>query len=372
MNRWVCKEEIKMTKTMKLNELVEHLNSRNEASIAAETVINYNKILIGEEICMGGEDTMTGDWEKDARTVGYRRENLEKSLNEIRDKVIGRYESFRPLIDDDNGRADSRKINSFIRKLIGSHPDAKTFSGDKRKFLEKFLYCAVLAPSYRSIFHYENMCEEYLISGSFMEIIRASKDYLFEVKEDEWQKLVEEEEYDNLYREYASGFRAYMNQIYSILTNGSTWDFYGEKEIQEASSVRSEVIGPSEVHLIHIDVDEFVESDDVISLPPPDFDARRKEYEYYDEVCGNALKEYMDHLPKTNHLAKYYRELRETVKGMDTSDLPSLIEVMVDNYLIENRIAPICFSKGYGLIDNGLTRAVKTVNDSIDRARKYK
>ena len=383
--------------TKKFSELIQSRPIAEPVQIATENVMDYNKIRSDKAEATAGEDTMTGDSEKDKKTIEYRRENLESRLTAIRDKVIGRYENYREIIDE-NGRADAKKINRFIKELIESHPDAKDFSKDKRRLLERFIYCAILAPSRYSMFHYENMSQEYLISEDFMEILKASRDPLFLVSENDRLQFARNEEYEKLYYEYASGFGAFMNQIYSELTGGSTWDFYDEKELYEAACECAEIIGSSPEYLIaewkgelpeketpaeseiisnpirifEEDPEEEPEDDeDVIDLPAPDPQIREMERSFYDEICGKAFKSYLDHLPKTNHLADYYKELRMMLKTVDASDLSDLIEVMVDNYLINNGIAPICYNKGYGLIDSGLTKAYTAVNDSLKRARKY-
>ena len=64
-------------------------------------------------------DKMTRD---DKLLLSYRRETLNKKLENIKNTLNGRNFSFLPFITDENGNANAEKLEAFISELLAPLP----------------------------------------------------------------------------------------------------------------------------------------------------------------------------------------------------------------------------------------------------------
>ena len=363
---------------------IEELIKKDRSQIVNDTAKLYNHTNEGNEQVPYEEEDMSDDIRVDEWTINYRKRNLDMELNRIRDMALGRYESFLPLVEDKKGRLSDRKIKSFIKDLIDSHPDSSSISKDKRKLLELLMYCVITGPSgISSRVQPIYFTTEYGIPCAFMEFIKAAGDHVFQ--EDDRLKLVRDEEYSRAYPEDGAGFSFFQNLMLSLDEDRS---FYTDEELKEAAETLAELIGDNpdnilktwkedakdkkEPAAVSIPEKEDLHDDAEYVLPEPDWDVLNNERNWYEQRQSETYTAYQDHLPANCHLNESYIELRKMLYSADRSDIAQMVEEMVDAYLISHDISPLCYKKGYGLVSNKITQFSDEISNAVERARKYR
>lgn len=79
-----------------------------------------------------------------------------------------------------------------------------------------------------------------------------------------------------------------------------------------------------------------------INLPEPDWEAIEKEKQMYFEQCEKSLYDYVEQLPKHCRLPEEYKRLRELLHQVDTTDVATLTEEMVNVFLTSHNLTLIC------------------------------
>lgn len=404
------------------------LASEKHSVIENNSGAKYNQSITVDADLPQEEEDMSEDIRVDEWTIDYRKRNLDRDLARIRNMAVGRYESFLPFVEDKKGRLSDRKIKGFIKDLIGSHPKAAEFTKEKRRLLESFLYCVITGPSgLHSCVQPVYLTTEYRIPGTFMEIIAAAKDPVFQEKDR--LKLAYEEEQDRAYIENGHGFSFFQNME---LDPDKVRSFYTPEELREASEFAGELMGedPDDIlkhwagmstseekrgtdHKAVTDdakdnaekvqvpvtdgplkglsitvsgiktVDHLDDDDDgsanaedavetPVELPEPDWELMERERRWYEELEAKAMEEYRNHLPKDCHLQDTYLDLRKMLYNVDYSGMAETVSEMVDAYLISHDISPLCYKKGYGLVSEKISRFVDEIDHAVERARIYR
>ncbi len=374
-----------------------------------------------------GEDLMENKI-VDEKTLEYRKGKLESRLDRIRDLIMGREESFLSFVVTEKGRLSEPRIRKFIKELIESHPRAEEFSEAKREFMEHLFYCAIVGPSTSTYVDSRILCPMYSIAEKFEDLVSATCDPIFYEKDR--AKVAGAEEEDRLLPENGHGFSFVMNYIYECLSGKSSRNFYlTDEEKRSAVETWIDIAGSGEE-----DVDELVReweedpkdsadaeensdagesresSEDAprsyitVTLPLPTDEEEEEEYwdNEEDSIAGMEIgedvidldplpyedsldqylygesdytwKEYAGHLPQKHHLVEHYQALREMLNRdgflEEISDMTQLSEEMVDAIIMKYHLAPICYERGYGLIDAGLSRSVDDIRKSVEKSRK--
>ncbi len=208
---------------------------------------------------------------EDINVMSYRRDQLEKELDLIRNAVSGRGESFLPGISDENGRVDPAKLEDMINRIIESYKfyleDEDEFKPNKekrvideavRQLLHHFLYLVILAPGIYMDYFFVT-AEYYSISSTYGDIIKSGEGL-------QYYKSLKELYWDEAYFEYYGGeemlnpgFTEMLNIIYSR---------FSEKRIEDTYKLSHEAWDPNNVWVNHnylaegeADEDEAAEND---------------------------------------------------------------------------------------------------------------
>ncbi len=67
----------------------------------------------------------------------YRTKDLDKSLADIKDTVLGRKESFLPFVTGDDGKLDKDRVEAFLDELIGGFTENYERTVSVKKFPEQ-------------------------------------------------------------------------------------------------------------------------------------------------------------------------------------------------------------------------------------------
>ena len=123
---------------------------------------------------------------KDFNVLDYRKAQLEKELDGIRNAVNGRGLSFRESILGEGTRVDAGKLETLIDQMIESYKHYREYEdqytpeefqqkieGDKERLLHHFLYLAILAPRLQIIPGIDMAEIDYEIPEKYRDILQA-------------------------------------------------------------------------------------------------------------------------------------------------------------------------------------------------------
>ncbi|MCR4686745.1 MAG: hypothetical protein K5659_04185 [Lachnospiraceae bacterium] len=292
--------------------------------------------------------------------IDFRQREILRMLNGMRRILVGRDISFRPMVTGEDGRLSNEKIDAFIQKLISYHPEAYAISEDKKKLLERFFYCVILGPSLiNTKVHPQVYMTEYSLPENFNEFIVAAKEAMFSCRDR--LNVVRAEERERHYSEFAYGFSFFMNQLYETFSGKSVRDIYTKEELEAAADVygRAKCMDTDKVLRKWENRGQLFSKCVVLPCKARidyDLDVSEEEVNWLYECCFRAWERYCATLPKENHFVEYYRELRELLHKVEPFDILDLIEVMIDRYLIANRLSPLWNDDEYAIISGTMEK----------------
>ena len=195
----------------------------------------------------------------------YRTKDLDKSLADIKDTVLGRKESFLPFVTGDDGKLDKDRVEAFLDELIGGFTEYYERTVSVKKFPEQetldfyrdVLYCAVVAPLVTPGYAFDT---EYSINDTFKGILDAVKDRVFKLKDKE--AFIGTEESDRLNEYWEMDFITDLTDAYYYLTGKMIRDGYNAEEKAIADEVYLDIVGQE------FEEPDNVADDEPIVLPP--------------------------------------------------------------------------------------------------------
>ncbi|MBR4513437.1 MAG: hypothetical protein IKO61_00920 [Lachnospiraceae bacterium] len=195
----------------------------------------------------------------------YRTKSLDKSLEDIKDTVLGRKESFLPFVTGDDDKLDKDKVEAFLDELIGAFTEyhektvsVKEFPGQETiDFYRDVLYCAIVAPYVMPGYAFDT---EYSVKTTFKEIIEAVKDSGFKLKDR--GTFIGYEESDRLSEYWDMEFIYSLNDAYYYLTDKMIRDSYNAEEKAIANEAYMDIVGQQ------FEEPDNVVDDEPIVLPP--------------------------------------------------------------------------------------------------------
>ena len=184
------------------------------------------------------KENLQMDLREDINIMSYRRQQLEKELDLIRNVVSGRDENFLQVISDEKGKVDSERLETLIDRIIESYkfylededrykPDEekRVIDEEVRQLLHHFLYLAILAPGLY-IDYFFITAEYYSISSTYGDIIKSGEGL-------KYYKSLEDLYWDEAYfAHYCDGemldpsFTEMLNNIYSRFSKKRIEDTY--------------------------------------------------------------------------------------------------------------------------------------------------
>ena len=193
------------------------------------------------------EDTMKEYNSKAHMDSYFRIKELDKSMELIKDTVLGRRESFLSYVTGEDEKLDSKKVDAFIDELISGFMDYYNRDSMTDKdipdetaldFYRDVLYCAVVAPLASPGYAYD---VDYSVRKSFKDILSAVSDKGF-VMQDK-KTFIENEESDRLEEYCSMEFIYSLNDAYLYLTGKRIRDSYTAEEKSYANEVYYDIVG---------------------------------------------------------------------------------------------------------------------------------
>ncbi|MCR4945543.1 MAG: hypothetical protein K5929_01195 [Lachnospiraceae bacterium] len=392
-------------------------------------IIGYNnkdmEIYSNAESKYETEAIMRESDKNDPNRVKYRIYTLEQSMDNIRSAIFGHTISFRGYVTDAKGKLSEKKIQKFIEKMLDAYPQKDGLSAEKRRFIELFLYCAIVGPSCST--RYETIVFDYCvdISESFSDLIRAAKDPGLYINDP--VKFASDEEYDSLMPEYAYGFLSSLNMAWHRLYEKSPDDYYTAEQKEAAAAVYEDMTGydyETGRSLYEYEVEESVDkadeagvlnassatsssdedvstasrirftdtdtdnepsvydeppvfdeqslyedmTEEIYDFPEPDYESLEAEKQATIEYFVEKWSEYLGNLPPNHRLGKKYKEFRDMFFVTEHSDLAQIIMEMAESFLISEDLSPLCMGNEYGIIANTLEKSVHTISNKVKAA----
>lgn len=111
----------------------------------------------------------------------YRRMTLKDKLRKIEQRVMGRAQSYLPLICDEGGHVDKEKTERFVEEMLGAlkryaelDPRREALGKETLEMYESFLYCAVMSLGFERS-RRDSVVKNWRISSVFEDIIRRAE-----------------------------------------------------------------------------------------------------------------------------------------------------------------------------------------------------
>ena len=366
----------------------------------------------------------------DYSIMTYRREQLEKEMEEIRNIVSGREESFLAEIRDDEGKCDPEKLENFIDRILESYqeyveyedmylPEEQTrrLEGDIRRLLHHFLYLSILGPI--CYVDYNNFgLTTYSSPVTYQDILSLAGRLEYH---DSLQALYEAEAYYDTYALDACLEPSLFDQVngfYYDLSGGTRitetyelpreeWDpedQWGSGALTEMEESTGEGTGTVEESPAQMDdstpgeagiaAQSDIPGKGISDLEYEDLCRSMGEMNDMDQLYDSKMEEskttyqrWKETLPDAAEYCRIYLELRKlytnhTIEDRDAEgarglawfarNLDTEVTNMIDAYLFRNQISPYSLGQSYGLVAARMKNTSQHLRAELARARRMK
>ncbi|SEQ98509.1 hypothetical protein SAMN02910369_02811 [Lachnospiraceae bacterium NE2001] len=339
----------------------------------------------------------------------YRRNELEKNLDEIRATISGRTCQFRDYIETD-GKIDAKKTERFIQDIIKAYQEFldndEKFENDKtcvtkgklKKLLHHYLYITIVGPKNEyeytlntflpyCFFNNKNKYFDDLLSLS-NELItyKNLKDLYF----DEQYYIKEESGYE------AGSYIDYLNNLFQSVTEKTILETYKlPKEIWDENNIiklnnEDTVASENDVYNENSDRDIFkdnilapladeeseelpLDNEDVIELPEPSpeyYEEQEKillaEFAEVQETESETLEEWKASVPDPIKFCDIYIEFRnlffDNALSSFTKNWKDNVTNMIDAFLYKEGLSLYSLGDDYGMIAKHIHITAKKIN----------
>ena len=349
-------------------------------------------------------DKMTRD---DKLLLSYRRETLDRKLENIKNTLNGRNSSFLPFITNENGKARAEKLDAFVDELLA--PLASTNKDRLTDLYRSFFYCALTG--------YADYDEKYDPAGFMaaclpqMLVERLSESFadiaalasacrnigsIGKLRELEYEAgtgdLYPDEEYEQLGR-----FWLMADRMYFLITGKDITDTLSDDEAgahEEAHEPDYELMDDGtewlpETDDISEDGEDNTDGENDNSWLEDEADREAEEavedyraamgydsvysWEEWKKTVSDAAKESFerryDHLPDRDKYVGMYLRFRELIftSGVTAEEMNADIGELIDIFLYRHRLSAFSHGDDYGLITYNLDRVDKFMNRLVKK-----
>ena len=345
----------------------------------------------------------------------FRKNELEKEFNRIREVMLGRTESVYPFIQSEDGNFDNDRIDEVINGMLSSLDRYIEISGDKklnktqREWYKAFLYCVLISPDV----HTEWILPEYGHSRKFRDIISFSDfsgfDYpIQDLNEFIWYenhtwKMPEDERFDILF--YACHAYCYLKdieisdiynrkemEIYNTLLPTFEWgwgdrigglDILKTMEIREEEEKAASATGKNEKPKRIVSEEYITEPEDESPEyesemegweEDPEYTLQRweeedEEFNRRAEIAAKTMEDWRARVADPDRFETEYKNLRKLFFKAELGRMKNDMEHLVDTYLYEHGLSAYSIDDNYGLVQRAVNGCRSTIETAIKRAR---
>ena len=329
----------------------------------------------------------------------YRKNQIERKIEAIRDVLSGYHNSPYTRIEDENGRVDAGKLDEMIEGMTDSlcrylENEGKKLPGKKQlEFYKSFLYCAILSP----VIEFDALCPfyGYYISknyGSLLFLAECEMDHeslkdLISYEQKTWTEPDDEQ----------CGLLYTARVAYEELSGKNLKDSYSpkekkilkelEKEWNEGEAVYERGPGITNAEEADENTDSYEEPEPL--YPEDEYEVyeetpeekyenylreqerEQEEFEEYLREANELFEKWKAHIPDAERFMKEYLSFRSMYlsKSVDRSRLKEDIKNMVDVYLYEQEITVYALDNNFSLVDRLMDGMANRVSREILRAR---
>ncbi len=348
-------------------------------------------------------------------TVEYRKNNLEKEFERIRQTLSGYYEPIYTFIEDENGILDSEKIDIVISDMTDALDRYLEMAGEEKlskaqkEWYKSYLYCVMVSPTVYTDWLYP----EYGTGrnfGSFIafadidETLQKPDEFIwyenhkYEDVEDEqsdiffymahaYQNLMDKDLYKiytaeekELYEKLKPSFEWGINrriegmdlltQIEKEAAMNGDEDAENSMQANEKPVVRIKFAEPEEETADDLQETDDYEEDPEITLARWEREAEDEQRRI--EECIETINKWCERIGDKKRFEKEYKKFRKYFFKADLSRMKEDIQHMTDAFLYEQGLCAYSLDKKYGLVDKAVKTAETSIKFASFRARVLK
>lgn len=180
---------------------------------------------------------MYGGYEEDF--FKFRKQNFEKTLEDISDLVSGYSLSYKEFISDGAGKITHEGLHSFIQSLLQvydhytQYKDKKALEGKQREYVECFLYCTIQGVAYQNGFVVGGRlnCGTYPQASTFRDILNMA-DKLGKLSWYWEQDWVRNFGLTTMKEGLSRGFD-FLNMTFELITGDTVLAIHSQEELDE-------------------------------------------------------------------------------------------------------------------------------------------
>ncbi len=351
--------------------------------------------------------------DKDSKSfLRFRKEDLEKKLEDIKNTVNGRELNFFEFMEEKFGAVTDRNLELLIEELLECLIHYKAvdgFGGDwnkvsdlQQEFYECFLYCTMQGAAWVKDFDTMLQIACFDVAHTFADIVNMAKDPNT-ISTKTHEVLLNNEFRCDDFGIVEDGFFGMCNECYQLITGKKIIHTYTLEEQNKMEAVLQEELNEfvdsymeSQTELAQErgfqnleEMEAYDEAQDLKEAREAGFDNVQ---DYYNQLSEESMTEadykyqedmqawqeelfqkqqnWLHGLLNPQKFVERYLRYRELYFQVEFQKLPTDIENMVDAYLYEQGISAFSLGEDYGMLSYRLERMQNTLRNEIRKARR--